>query len=248
MFPDRGGGETPQPPASAKTVRVVFRSSDGETCCVALDSALVPAGALLVLDDLPSGPATLVVGFFAEDFAPSVPGIGATCKTVPTTLGAACDPLRVASPSFESEPLAVNIIAGGQTNVTDLVIRALPFVVNFSPENGETVATPVQFQFTVADAVTGVEADSVVLELTVQIPDGPVFRPLTKRLPVVLMPCQDDSSQPCSAGGNLDLAGFKASSEPALLLAGPVDVRILAINEGDPPQEVDFTYAFEVAP
>jgi len=248
MFPERGGGETSQPPASAQTARVVFRSGTGEACCVALDADLVPAGALLVLDDLPAGPATVTVAFFAEDFAPTVDGVPLTCATVPVGLGAPCDPTQVASPSFESDPQNVNIVPGTQTNVTDLVIRALPFVVEFSPANGAIEPSPVQFAFTVADAVTGVEADTVALELTVQVPDGPDFRTLTKRLPVTLVPCEDASEQPCSAAGNLDLEGYKASSQPAELYPGPVGVRILALNQGDPPQEVDFTYSFGVAP
>jgi hypothetical protein len=248
MFPDRGGGESAEPPPSVETARVVFDSASGERCCVALPAALIPAGALLVLDDLPAGPATVFVSFFAEDFAPSVDGITLTCATLPVTLGTPCDPDRVASPSFESEPQSVDIIAGGQTNVMDLIIHALPFVFDFSPENGETVETPVEFSFTVADPVTNVEGDTVILELTVQIPDGPTFRPLTKRLPVHLSPCDDGTPEPCSRERDRELAGFRAQSDAALLLPGPVDVRILALNQGDPPQEVDFRYGFEVAP
>jgi hypothetical protein len=248
MFPDRGGGESSLPPPSVKTARITFESATGEKCCVAIDSSLIPQGALLILADLPIGPGVVKVDFFPVDFGPTVPGIGLTCATNPASAGVACDPTLVASPSFESEPQVVNIIAGGQTNVEDLVINAVPFVVDFSPGNGETAANPVQFDFTVADAVTGVEPDSVVLEITVQIPDGPLFHPLTKRLPLTLTPCTDGTAQPCSNDGeNLDLDGYGAQSAPVSLVSGPVAVRILALNQGDPPQEVDFTYGFEVA-
>lgn len=247
-FPDRGGGESSAPPPSAKTARVVFESTNGEACCIALPASLVPQGALLVLDDLPVGLATVTVSFFAEDFAPSAEGIMLSCKTIPTNLGTLCDPFRVASPSFTSQPQVVNIVSGGQTNVEDLIITAVPFVVTFSPDNGEIVPAPVTFDFTVADPVTDVDPESVALELTVQVPDGPVFRPITKRLPLVLSPCADSSSEPCSLAGNQDLEGYKASSSPAFLLPGPVDVRILALNLADPPQEVDFNYVFTAAP
>lgn len=246
LFPERGGGESPLPPPSVQTARVVFDSASGERCCVTVPASAIPAGALLVLDDLPAGPATVYVAFFAEDFAPAVDGISATCQTVPASLGSACDPLQVASPSFESDPLTVNIIAGGQTNVDDLVIHALPFVFDFTPVNEAVVETPVDFGFTVADAVTDIEPDSVVLEITVQVPDGPLFRPLTKRLPVTLDACADGTPRPCSTEGNRELAGFRAASGAALLAPGPVAVRILAINRGEPPQDVDFHYGFEV--
>jgi hypothetical protein len=246
MFPDRGGGETVEPPPSARTARIGFDSATGERCCVAIDAELIPAGALFVLDDLPAGPGTVRVAFFAGDFAPAIEGVGATCATV-TDTGRPCDPQQVASPSFESAPTQVVIVPGGQTNVTDLVINALPFVADFAPPNAETVENPVQFTFTVADAVTSVEPESVALEITVQIPDGPVFRPLTKRLPLELTPCNDSGETQCSTAGDLDLEGFLANSAPVSLVSGPVDVRILALNLGEPPQAVDFRYGFDVA-
>jgi hypothetical protein len=247
MFPDRGGGESSAPPPSVQTARIVFESSSGENCCVAVPASVIPQGALLVLNDLPVGPGVVTVAFFAVDFAPAVDGISMKCSTSPASLGTACDTTQVASPSFESNPQAVDIIAGGQTNVPDLVIKALPFVVEFAPGNGEVADNPIQFTFTVADAVTGVEPESVVLEITVQIPDGPVFRPLTKRLPLILNECTDGTAAPCSPEGDLDLDGFAAESAPTTLVSGPVAVRILALNQGDPPQEVDFLYGFEVA-
>lgn len=246
MFPDRGGGESSEPPPSVKTARIVFESGSGEKCCVAIDASLIPQGALLVLNDLPIGLGVVKVAFFAVDFAPAVSGVTLTCSTN-NNVGFACDPTQVASPSFESEPQIVNIIAGGQTNVEDLKITAKPFVVQFAPGNDETAENPVQFAFTVADAVTGVEPDTVVLEITVQIPDGPIFRPLTKRLPLTLVPCTDGTAEPCSETGNLDLDGYDAQSAPVSLVSGPVAVRILALNQGDPPQEVDFQYGFSVA-
>ncbi len=248
VFPGRDGEESPDPPPSVQTARIAFDSATGERCCVALGADLIPGGALLVLDDLPAGPATVLVAFFAEDFAPTVDGFDGTCKTVPVSLGQPCDADRVASPSFESDPQNVDIIAGGQTNVADLIIHALPFVFDFSPENGEETEESVEFAFTVADAVTDIEADSVDLELTLQVPEGSSFRSLTKRVPLHLSPCADGSPEPCSADGDREISGFRANSDPTMLAPGPVDVRIRAVNQDDPPQDVDFQYGFEVAP
>jgi hypothetical protein len=248
VFPMRGGGESPEPPPSVQTARIAFDSDTGERCCVALPAAAIPGGALLVLDDLPAGPATVLVAFFAEDFAPSVPGTDATCRTVPVELGQPCDPTRVASPSFESDLQSVEIVAGGQTNVADLVIHALPFIFDFAPGDGETVEDPVAFAFTVADPVTDVEEESVVLELTLQEPVGSSFRPLTKRVALQLSACSDGTEEPCSLEGDREVVGFHAQSDATMLLPGPVDVHIMAINQGEPPQEVDFAYEFEVVP
>jgi hypothetical protein len=242
----RGGGETTEPPPTVQTARIDFNSDTGERCCVALPAAQIPGGALLVLDDLPAGPATVVVSFFAEDFAPSVDGTEATCRTVPVELGQPCDTTRVASPTFESDLQSVDIIAGGQTNVADLVIHALPFVFDFIPENGDTVEDPVAFAFTVADPVTDVEEESVVLEVTLQEPVGSSFRPLTKRVAIQLSPCSDGTAEPCSANGDREVVGFHAQSDATMLLPGPVDVHIMAVNRGEPPQEANFTYQFDV--
>ena len=47
-------------------------------------------------------------------------------------------------------------------------------------------------------------------------------------------------------GGDRDVVGFIAQSDSTLLLPGPVDVQITAVNQDDPPRGVDFRYAFEV--
>lgn len=246
QFPIRGGGETTEPPPSVRTARIDFHSEAGERCCVALPIELVPGGALLVLDDLPAGPATLVVAFFAEEFAPAIAEVAATCTTDPRDLGRECDPSRVAAPSFESDPQVVDIVAGGQTNVDMLAIHALPFVFDVTPENGDEVDDPVEFAFTVADAVTGIEEETVDLELTLQVPEGSSFRPLTKRIPLQFTACDDGTAESCSGDDDRDLVGFRARSDPTTLVPGPVEARILALNQGDPPRSVDFEFAFSV--
>ncbi|MDX2168347.1 MAG: hypothetical protein SF182_14835 [Deltaproteobacteria bacterium] len=258
VWPDRGGGSSTTLPPSVVTGRVVFSSASGEQCCVAVDPTLLtPAGsALLVLDDLPPGPATVTIAGFPTDFAPAVPGITETCKTVRSSGVEPCDPTRAASASFESAPLPVNIVAGAQINLGDVAVSALPFVLEgFAPAQDEAVQPTgdeiVNFDFTVADAVTGVAADSVALDLTVNVPDTTQpsqFRALTKRIPLTLTPCTDGSGNPCNKDADQDLAGFGATGIAQYFPAGPAEVRITAQNLADPAKSVDFRYAFEILP
>ena len=67
------------------------------------------------LVDLPPGLATVTLSAYAGNFAPAVPGIVDTCKTVPERAGRPCDPVRVASPAFESAPTLVSISPGSRT-------------------------------------------------------------------------------------------------------------------------------------
>ena len=104
-----------------------------------------------------------------------------------------------------------------------------------------------QFAFRIGDPVTGVDEESVVLEVTLQEPQGSSFRPLTKRVALHPSACSDGSEEPCSLDGDRDVVGFVAQSDATLLLPGPVDVQITGVNQDDPVRGVDFRYAFEVA-
>lgn len=256
--PTAGGTPSVLPPI-VQTGRVVFRSANGFACCVAADPALLPpqpkpGQPTLVLDRLPIGPATVVIDGFVEDFAPAPPGVGETCATVNTTGVKPCDPTRNASPAFESDPLRVTIVGGVRVNLGAVDVSALPFVLpDFEPPQNTAVPLPVEFLFTVADAVTGIEEESVALDITLDVPQGepPVFRSLTKRVPLELFPCRDGGSNPCSAEGDENLAGFDAQSTAEYLEylpPGPVEARITAKNNANPPRDLDFRYVFVVAP
>jgi hypothetical protein len=78
-----------------------------------------------------------------------------------------------------------------------------------------------------------------------------VFRPVTKRVQLELVACQDGGDRPCSPDGTLDLSGFQArgvSEYLEYLPAGPVEARITAQNLAEPPRDLDFRYLFVVAP
>jgi hypothetical protein len=243
--------------------RIVFVSESGESCCVAVDPALLSGdgnGGVAVLDDLPAGPATVTVAGFATDFAPAAPGITAECSAIPTTAAHPCDPARLATAAFESDPLSVDIIAGVQTNLGQVEMKALPFLFDFQPVQDEETMLPVGFDFTVVDAVTGVRGPSIGLEVTFEVadetvqtpttsptPERPSFRLISKRIPIQISACSDDSEPPCAPGG-FGLAGFTATGRGMNLPAGPIEARITAENEGQPPQSLDFRYPFAILP
>ncbi len=255
-WPDSGGGTTTERPPSVHTGRVVFRSATGETCCVAVDPNTLTGTAangqsLLVLDNLPLGPATVTVAAFATDFAPAVPDVTATCVTLPPETGQPCDPTQIATPVFESEPLSVVIQSGVQVEIADSAIHSLPFLVNFSPAPDQLVKNPVQFAFTMADAANGVNRDSIEVTVTVNVEaptETPPFRLLTKRVPLTLTACNDASTPTCSQGGELGVTGFQATGTAPKLPPGTADVHIIGQNLDTPPRDMDLNYAIDVAP
>ena len=265
VTPNRTPSSTPTPGGSPSILpdicnigRVVFSSSTGEQCCVAVEPYLLPPKATpdnpgLILTDLPIGPATITIDGFTEDFAPAPPGVTKQCATVNREGVYPCDTTRNASPAFGSDPLDVTIVGGVRINLGAVDVVSLPFVLDFLPPQNTAVTPPVNMAFTVVDATTGIAAESVGLEITLDLPQGepPVFRPITKRVEIELIPCLDGSGRPCSPDGSLDLSGFKArgvSQYLAYLPAGPVQARITAQNLAQPPRDLDFTYMFNVLP
>src|SRR5262249_11326056 len=188
-----------------------------------------------------------------EDFAMMPPEREMqVCKTLNTTGVRPCDTLDQA-PAYGSEPKAVTIFGGVRVNLGDIQVNALPFLVDIIPPPDAAVGLPVQMGLTVDDAETGIAAPSVALDITLNAPQGepPVFRPLTKRVPLQLDPCKDGTGQPCSPGDNLGVTGFDATAVAEYLdylPDGPVDIRITAQNLADPPRDLDFRYRFFVGP
>jgi hypothetical protein len=255
-WPMRDGEPSSTLPPSVETGRVVFESQSGESCCVAVDPSLLSGSSergLAILNDLPPGPATVTVAGFTTTFAPTVPGILATCTTVPANAAHPCDPVQVEAPAFESDPLPVTILAGVQTNLGQVPMVAKPFLYDFTPAQDAEAPPPVQFALTVADAATNIQADSVGLEVMFMMPPPAVkldttpspFRAITKRVTLALTPCADGSSMPCS-GGALQLAGYVATGTAPELPEGPVVAHVTAANQGSPPQQLDFSYSFNV--
>jgi hypothetical protein len=251
LWPLRGGGTTKQVPPSVQIGRVVFESQSGESCCTAVNPPVLsggPSKGLAILTNLPPGPATVTIAGFSTNFAPVVPGILATCESNPPDIAIPCDPVQLAAPAFESPPLHVIIIAGAQTNLGSVPIEALPFLYDFSPGQDANAPAPVQFALTPVDAVTGIQQSSIALEVSFMVPDTTpsTFRTLTKRVQLSVVPCADQTDNPCSTSGNQSLDGFKATGTAPPLPEGPVNAHFTASNLADPPANIDFTWPFNV--
>jgi hypothetical protein len=228
-----------------RTVRFLIRSQDGPDCCVAVDPEAVPRDPetgqrVLILSGLAAGPATLTISGFPTDFAPNA-GVANRCNTDPAAAGRSCDAGRNQSPSFESAPQNVTIVAGAQSDAGDILIPALPFVVpgSLDPAANASAPNPLSVGFTVADAVTGIEESSVALEIrqngaAVGGPD------------LGLEACDDAGANPCSGGGGLAVSGFRAVRPAQTLGSGAASLRITARNLAAQPRELDFTYGITV--
>ncbi len=239
-------------PDIVNTGRVVFRSQTGETCCVAVDPALLPKNPqpgqdVLVLTDLPVGPATVTISGYVQEFAPAPGDATATCNTLNTSGVASCDLSHLASPAYESAPKPVTIVSGTRVNLGDVVVDPLPFLLDYVPPQDGQAQSPVAMRFTVVDAETGIAGPSIALDVTFQAAQPPV----TQRVPLTLLACEDGAGEPCSPQASLGVSGFKAQATvdyPSSLPAGAVTVRITAQNLAAPPHALDFTYRFTAVP
>ncbi len=236
------GAFGPTLPASVQTVRIEFNSSSGQRCCLAVDPTQLPTNPdtgrrVLVLDALPSGSASLTLAGFATDFAPASAAVDA-CPTKPSGVGEACDPTRPATPSFESEAHPVTIVGGAQNNAGDIPVFAVPFLLDLTPQAGDSVANPVAIRYAVVDAATGIDEGSVSTSVS------QTGRP-SASLDLALTACDDAGTRPCSPGGQLGVRGFQAAAAATLNL-GAAQVRVQAANQGSPPRSVDFDYPITV--
>ena len=227
-----------------QTLRVVYGSPTGFACCIAFarnGSAFDPAtGKLqLQLQGLPIGPGTLTLTGFPTAFAPAVAGVSSTCVTDPPNVGSACEVARPASPSFIGDPVSVTITSGGDVNAGDITVRAVPFVTGMDPQPGEVRVNPVSIEMAVVDSGSAVDADSIALQL---LNEGAAI----EAVPLTKSPCDDGGTQPCSAGGALEVRGYRVSYLPPALAPGPTTVRVTAADHTEPPQRMDFSYSFDV--
>jgi hypothetical protein len=245
---ERAQGFEPVLPAAVRTVQFVFEGG-GLRCCLAVDREDAESPPIfdpttgrrrLVLSDLPAGGAVLSILGFPSATAPAPSGFGAVCATNPTGSGRACDGPAFANPSFRSAATQVEVVAAQRSPVTDVVIPAVPFLVpgSSNPEPEGDADNPVSVSFTVADAVSDIDADSIQVTLD---PAGDPFGGAASRTP-----CSDFSSTPCSPEGQLGVFGIVASEPARALPAGAASVRIRAATLDDPPRTLDVAYDFDV--
>jgi parallel beta-helix repeat protein len=235
------GSFGPDLPAAVKTIRIAFDSDAGQRCCLAVDPTQLPVDPVsgrhfLVLSDLAGGGATVGLAGFATNFAPADATV-ATCPSDPPGAGQACDPSRVAAPSFQSDPQRVNIISGIETAAGDIPVFAVPFLLNLGPDAGSSVPNPIAVSFTVADATSGIDSQSVRVDVTQNNQPAPA-------VPLTLTPCDDATSSPCSAAGELHVTGFRVVRPPQTLQLGDVGVHVHAGNLAATPRTLDLSYQF----
>lgn len=234
-----GGGFDTEIPPSVRTARVVFRSA-GFECCVAFDprSPIFAGRRLLVLTDLPTGDATVTLSGFATDFAPD-DGVAAQCSTSPAEAGLPCS-TRDADPSFASEPQPVVVVANTRSDAGEIRVFSRPFVVpgSLSPAAGSTVPRPARVNFVIADAVSGIDEDSV--EVTARQGDA-----APQELETALAPCDDDGEAACSDDGSLEVSGFAASTDAGQLEEGPVLLSIFARNRQGQSLRVEHSFTVQ---
>jgi len=226
-------------PGAVKTVRISFDSDAGLHCCLAVDPTTLPIDPgtgrrFLVLDQLPTGGATVALAGFAVNFAPIANEVAA-CPTDPAGSGQACDPTRIAPASFLSDPQRVNIAGGTETNAGDIPVFAVPFVFNLNPDVGSNTVNPVTATFTVADAASGIDSQSVSYDIA-----------QASSATLTLTACDDATNTKCSSGGALHVAGLKVVRQAQALPLGDATAHIGARNLATTPRTLDFSYAFSV--
>ena len=228
-------------PAAVESVRYVFRSDSGYSCCVVVDPDALSGNRAITLQSVPAGPGTLQVSGYPTSFAGAPEGVTNTCDIDPA-IGRACSQNRVSSPSFDTGPRDVDVAGGDSNNVGNVEVRAVPFVILSSltpPQNG-SVNNSFAVGFTVVDAIYGVNPSSIQSAL---FPNGESRRNLT----IVLTACTDGTATPCSANSQLQVSGFIGSADaPQSAPSGNTGIEIQARNLAAQPGSMDFDYNFSV--
>src|ERR1700687_2081353 len=238
------GSFGPSLPAAIKTVRIIFTSAPGRRCCLAVNPTSLPTDpasgrGVLVLAALPAGAASVTLAGFATGFAPADGAITDTCPTDPDGAGQPCDTAQQATPSCVSDPHPVTIVEGLETNAGEIEAFAVPFLLAFDPGQGSSRPSPVTITATVVDAVTGVEGQSVSIDVSQSgRPAGSSALTLTS--------CNDATANPCSPGGQLGVNGVRVTRGAQGFNVGSADVHIAARNLAAPARNLDFDYAFRV--
>jgi cysteine-rich repeat protein len=128
------------------------------------------------------------------------------------------------------------------TDAGDILIRSLPFLPNdgFRPEIGTEPSSPVSVEFTVIDATSGIDPNSINVSIT---QNGSQLNDID----VSVRPCDDATPlNTCSPNGELDTEGFIVETEPQLLSPGDAEFRVRARNKAPSPQALEFRWTVRV--
>jgi hypothetical protein len=228
-------------PAAVESVRYVFRSNAGYSCCVVVNPDELSGNHAVKVVSVPAGSGTLQVSGYPTVFAPAPEDVTEMCMVDPS-IGRSCSRNRSSSPSFDSGPRPIDVVGGDSVNAGDVQVRAVPFVLipSLAPAQNASVNSPIPVEFTVVDAIYGVDPGSIGAAL---IPLGGSRRNLT----VVLRACTDGTATPCSANGQLNVRGFICNADdPQVLPTGESAIELSARNLASSPGSMEFEYGFTV--
>jgi hypothetical protein len=240
---DTGAFGTTLPP-SVNTVRIVF-DSPKLRCCIAIQPSTIPPDPQtgrreIVLEPLPTGPATIGIFGYPSLTAPAPAGGPVSiCPTQPSGVGAPCPTGGTDTPSFASDPTPLTIEPGAVADVGQVPVRSVPFVIASSrlPAPESAAPSPSEISFVVADAISGVDPSSVRAQITDALG-------MVSGASLDLSPCDDGGSAPCSPGGGLEVKGLRATAAARDFPVGNTTVRVLARNLATPAESVDTQWRF----
>jgi hypothetical protein len=200
----------------------------------------------LILGGLGAGDVLVAVDGFPTAFAPA-DGVNSRCVTVPANEGAMCDAGQTALPSFLAAPNAVTVVPGERASAGDIAIASVPFLADLVPGDGATVAQArVDIRFAVVSANGQIDPASIDVRAAAGVPAqtfGATLQPP--------QPCDERVANPttrCTAGADIDVAGFLVDATTDPLPAGPATITIEAEDRANPPRRMQFTYGITVAP
>lgn len=237
------GFDDPIPP-SVNAVRFIYRpAAPGTACCISVirgSQAFIDRR--IVLANVTEGLGTLEVNGFPTNFAPSG-GVGATCATRPLGDGSPCSGPANTLPSFGSDEIEVDVLPN-QTNVVDVDVHSLPFVIDLDPADESTVLTTTpDLDFTVVDANHAVNPSANIRVRNLPVTENPAVLDAEE--------CRDgDSALPdCSEGGELEVQGYILhSAVDTPLPAGEAELRIRASNTAPIIRNMESNTTFNVVP
>jgi hypothetical protein len=228
-------------PPSVNAIRFVLTppSGSGDACCVALLRGTPPfEERRIVLANVSAGEGSLEVNGYPTDFAPA-DGIDQVCDT--NGAGAACSSDDTL-PSFTSGEVEIDVIEG-ITNIVDISVHSLPFLLDLDPDDGETAdSNPPPVSFAVVDANFDINEESI----EVLISQGEISTGLAG---TSFEDCADgDSVLPdCSDGGELEVRGILVEGVAQVTLdAGTAELDIEASNTALTPRSMDSETTFIV--
>jgi len=227
-------------PASVSAIRFILRPDSGPACCIAvLRGSDAFEERRIQLADVVPGTGSLEVHGYPANFAPN-DGVTTTCATRDLP-GSACSASQDTLPSFGSDEIGLDL-AAGITNVVDVDVHSLPFLLDLDPADGATADDiRPRVNFAVVDAANDIDPD---INIRIQRPPSTVQADI-----LTSEECRDDDAElpDCSEGGALDVRGLIITSRsPENLSPGLADLRIRASNEAAIPRDMESNTTFFV--